>query len=109
MRSANSNELKTAALLAGQDLGIIFHVLPDLRVTVQMLKAYDQATAHKNVSEQIQAIRRYYKGPFWIDYEYLDQYGRPSIRKYIHSRNYPQLCEQLMLRPTKATRAAPTK
>ena len=75
MRSANSNELKTAALLAGQDLGIIFHVLPDLRVTVQMLKAYDQATAHKNVSEQIQAIRRYYTGPFWIDYEYLTSTG----------------------------------
>ena len=72
MRSAG---LKTAALLAGQDLGIIFYVLPDLRVTVQMLKAYDQATAHKNVSEQIQAIRRYYTGPFWIDYEYLTSTG----------------------------------
>ena len=70
-----SEGLKTAALLAGQDLGIIFHVLPDLRVTVQMLKAYDQATAHKNVSEQIQAIRRYYTGPFWIDYEYLTSTG----------------------------------
>ena len=70
-----SEGLKTAALLAGQDLGIIFHVLPDLRVTVQMLKAYDQATAHKNVSEQIQAIRRYYKGAFWIDYEYLTSTG----------------------------------
>ena len=70
-----SEGLKTAALLAGQDLGIILHVLPDLRVTVQMLKAYDQATAHKNVSEQIQAIRRYYTGPFWIDYEYLTSTG----------------------------------
>ena len=70
-----SEGLKTAALLAGQDLGIIFHVLPDLRVTVQVLKAYDQATAHKNVSEQIQAIRRYYTGPFWIDYEYLTSTG----------------------------------
>ena len=70
-----SEGLKTAALLAGQDLGIIFHVLPDLRVTVQVLKAYNQATAHKNVSEQIQAIRRYYTGPFWIDYEYLTSTG----------------------------------
>jgi len=70
-----SEGLKTAALLAGQDLGIIFHVLPALRVTVQVLKAYDQATAHKNVSEQIQAIRRYYTGPFWIDYEYLTSTG----------------------------------
>ena len=67
----HSEGLKTATLLAGQELGIIFHVLPALRVTVQVLKAYDQATAHKNVSEQIQAIRKYYKGPFWIDYEYL--------------------------------------
>ena len=75
MHSANSNELRTAARLAGQDLGIIFHVLPALRVTVQVLKAYDQATAHKNVSEQIQAIRKYYKGPFWIDYEYLTSTG----------------------------------
>lgn len=75
MHSANSNELRTAARLAGQDLDIIFHVLPALRVTVQVLKAYDQATAHKNVSEQIQAIRKYYKGPFWIDYEYLTSTG----------------------------------
>lgn len=72
MRSA---ELRTATLLAGQDLDIIFHVLPALRVTVQVLKAYDQATAHRNVSEQIQAIRKYYKGPFWIDYEYLTDTG----------------------------------
>ena len=71
----HSAELRTAALLAGQDLDIIFHVLPALRVTVQVLKAYDQATAHKNVSEQIQAIRRYYKGPFWIDYEYITTTG----------------------------------
>ena len=71
----HSEGLKTAALLAGQDLGIIFHVLPALRVTVQVLKAYNQATAHKNVSEQIQAIRRYYTGPFWIDYEYLTSTG----------------------------------
>ena len=71
----HSAELRTAALLAGQDLDITFHVLPALRVTVQVLKAYDQATAHKNVSEQIQAIRRYYKGPFWIDYEYLTTTG----------------------------------
>ena len=71
----HSAELKTAALLAGQDLGIIFHVLPALRVTVQVLKAYDQATAHRNVSEQIQAIRKYYTGPFWIDYEYLTDAG----------------------------------
>ena len=75
MRSANSKQLRTAALLAGQDLDIIFHVLPALRVTVQVLKAYDQATAHRNVSEQIQAIRRYYKGPFWIDYEYITSTG----------------------------------
>ena len=75
MHSANSNELRTAALFAGQDLDIIFHVLPALRVTVQVLKAYDQATAHRNVSEQIQAIRKYYAGPFWIDYEYLTSTG----------------------------------
>ncbi len=71
----HSAELRTAALLAGQDLGIIFHVLPALRVTVQVLKAYDQTTAHRNVSEQIQAIRKYYNGPFWIDYEYLTDTG----------------------------------